>query len=133
MKDTTSSFGGGASVTLKPERVTLNLFGQYQKVNGNNALSVASGGNPFNARVALGGVASLPLYGDTKIATVNATLRYHFSKKWDAGVAGYFEDYTIRDSNTSGLLNYVPGSFFLAYNDGDYQAKWAFLFLTYRW
>jgi MtrB/PioB family decaheme-associated outer membrane protein len=133
VKDTTNSFGGGAQVALKPEKLTLNLFGQYQKVNGNNALSAVPGGAPFNSRVALGGVQSLPLYGDTKITTVNATLRYHFSKKWDAGVGGNFEDYTIRDSNTSGLLNYVPGSFFLAYNDGDYQAKWAFLFLTYRW
>jgi predicted porin len=134
VKDTTNSFGGGAQVALKPEKVTLNLFGQYQKVNGNNALSGVPGGAPLTAaRVALGGVQSLPLYDDTKITTLNATLRYHFSKKWDAGLGGAFENYTIRDSNTAGLLNYVPGSFFLAYNDGDYQAKWAFLFLTYRW
>lgn len=116
-----------------PSRWTFDLFGQYQKVNGNNSIGVFPGGAPFTSRVALGGVQSLSAYDDTKITTLNATVRYRFAKSWDAGIAGFFEDYEIADSNTQGVPYYAPGSFFLSANDSSYQAKWGYLFLTYRW
>ncbi|HSB60283.1 MAG TPA: MtrB/PioB family outer membrane beta-barrel protein, partial [Vicinamibacteria bacterium] len=130
--DRVNSVGGGARFTLVPDKWTLDVSGQYQKVDGNNDIEAFPGGLPFNARAALGGVQDLGLYDDTRITTFSATLRYRFSRDWETGVAGWFEDYTINDSNTAGVLNYVPGSFFLVPNDGDYQAKWGYLFLTYR-
>ncbi len=133
MKDKTNSVGVGAHVTVVPEKWFLDLSGQYQKVDGNNDIGVFAGGAPFTSRVALGGVRSLPIYDDTKITTLNATLRYRFAKSWDAGVAGWFEEYKIADSNTQNVPYYAPGSFFLSANDANYQAKWAYLFLTYRW
>ena len=133
VKDKTNSVGVGAHVTVVPEKWFLDLSGQYQKVDGNNDIGVFAGGAPFTSRVALGGVQSLPIYDDTKITTLNATLRYRFAKSWDAGVAGWFEEYKIADSNTQNVPYYAPGSFFLSANDANYQAKWAYLFLTYRW
>jgi hypothetical protein len=131
--DKVNSFGGGADLTLKPDAWFLSLQGRRQKVDGNNDLFAAPGGAPANARTAVGGVQSIPLYDDTKLLTVSAELRYQFAKAWTAALGGFFEDSEIRDSNTQGLLNYVPGSFFLAYNDGDYQAKVGYLRVTYRW
>jgi MtrB/PioB family decaheme-associated outer membrane protein len=133
VEDKVNTFGAGANVVLKPDRWFLDLSGRYQKVDGNNDLFAAPGGAPANARTAIGGVQDIPLYDDTKITTLQAELRYQFAKAWALGIGGWFEDYEIRDSNTQGLLNYVPGSFFLAYDDGDYQAKVGYLRLTYRW
>jgi len=133
VKDRINSFGAGAHLTLVPEKWFLDVSGQYQKVDGNNDLGVFPGGGPFTSRVALGGVRSLPIYDDTKITTLNTTVRYRFAKSWDAGVAGYYEEYKIADSNTQNVPYYAPGSFFLSANDANYQAKWAYVFLTYRW
>jgi MtrB/PioB family decaheme-associated outer membrane protein len=133
VNDKGNTVGGGFHYAIVPDKWTFDFGGHYQKVDGNNAIGVFPGGVPYNNRVSLGGAQSLPLYDDTKITSLNASLRYQFAKKWSAGLSGWFEDYTIKDSNTAGLLNYVPGSFFLAANDGDYQAKWAYLYLTYRW
>ena len=47
-------------------------------------------------------------------------------------LGGFVEDYEIKDVATNGLTNYVPASFFLAANDGDYTAKVAYVRFTYR-
>jgi hypothetical protein len=133
VKDKVDSVGGGADFTLKPDAWFVSLQGRWQKVDGNNDIFSAAGGAPANARTAVGGVQSIPLYDDTRLLTVSAELKYQFAKAWTATLGGFFEDYEIRDSNTQGLLNYVPGSFFLAYNDGDYQAKVGYVRLSYRW
>jgi len=133
VKDKVSSIGGGAKLTLKPDKWYFDLFGRYQKVNGNNDVFAAPGGAPANARIAFGGVQDVPLYDDTKLLTLNAELKYDLTKAWAFALGGWFEDYEIRDANSAGLLNYVPGSFFLAANDGDYQATVGYVRLTYRW
>jgi MtrB/PioB family decaheme-associated outer membrane protein len=133
VEDRVRSFGGGATFVLRPEKWFLDLSGRYQKVNGNNDLFAAPGGAPFAARTAVGGVQDIALYDDTRIGTLLAEVRYQFAKSWAATLGGWFEDYEIADSNTEGLLNYVPGSFFLAAQDGDYQAKVGYFRLSYRW
>ena len=133
VKDKVNSFGAGADFTLEPDKWFLVLNGRWQKVDGDNDIGAAPGGAPFNARTAVGGVIDIPVYDDTKLLTLSAELKYQFAKAWTASLGGFFEDYEIRDSNTAGLLNYVPGSFFLAYNDGDYQAKVGYVRITYRW
>lgn len=131
--DKVQSFGGGANFVLRPDKWFLDLSGRYQKVDGNNDLLATAGGAPFAARTAVGGVQDIALYDDTKITTVQAEVRYQFAKSWAATLGGWFEDFEIRDTNTQGLLNYVPGSFFLAAQDGDYEAKVGYFRLSYRW
>jgi hypothetical protein len=64
---------------------------------------------------------------------VQGELKYQFAPAWSFALGGAFEDYEIRDSNTQDLRNYVPGSFFLAASDGDYQASWGWIRLTHTW
>jgi len=130
--DKTTSLGAGANFVLVPEKWFLNLSGQYQKVDGNNALFSAPGGAPSLSRVGIGGVQSIPLYDDMKIATLQAEAKYQFSTDWAFSVGGWFEDYEFKDVATNGLTNYLPASFFLAANDGDYSAKVGYVRFTYR-
>jgi len=133
VEDKVSTVGAGATFAVVKGTWFLDLSGHHQKVDGNNDLFSPAGGAPAVARSNVGGVLDIPLYDDTKITRLNAELRYAFAKSWSAAVGGFFEDYEIQDSNTDGLLNYVPGSFFLAANDADYQAKVGYLRFTYRW
>jgi MtrB/PioB family decaheme-associated outer membrane protein len=133
VRDRVHSIGGGGDFTLVPEKWFLNVSGRWQRVDGSNDISAAPGGAPYNARAAVGGVLDIPLYDDTELLTINTEVKYQFAKSWSAAVGGFFEDYRIRDSNTVGLMNYVPGSFFLAAVDGDYRATVGYVRLTYRW
>ena len=130
--DKTNSVGAGANFVLVPDKWFLNLSGQFQKVDGNNALFSAPGSAPSLARVGIGGVQSIPLYDDMKIATVSAEAKYQFSTDWAVSLGGWFEDYEFKDVATNGLTNYLPASFFLAANDGDYTAKVGYVRFTYR-
>ena len=86
-----------------------------------------------NARTNVGGPTGITAYDDTKFARIGGELRYAFAKAWTASLGGFFEDYEVEDSNTEGLSNYVPGSFFLAAQDADYQGAVGYLRFTYRW
>ncbi len=130
----TNSMGGGANITLVPEKWTLNLFARWQDVNANNHLSAPPGGAPFNARVAVGGVKDISEYDDTKVTTLSAELAYKLGKKWALALGGWFDDYNINDANSIARgIFYVPGSFFLNGDNGDYRAFWGYLRLAYTW
>jgi len=48
-------------------------------------------------------------------------------------VGGFLEDYEYTDAQTGGILNYMPGSFFLNANNGGYSNAWVgWLNLTYN-
>jgi hypothetical protein len=64
---------------------------------------------------------------------VSGELEYRLAKLWSLALGGWIEDYEASDSATTGLGNYVPGSFFLAANDGPYQARVGYLRASYRW
>jgi Putative outer membrane beta-barrel porin, MtrB/PioB len=130
--DKTNSMGLGANFILVPDKWFLNLSGQYQKVNGNNSLFSAVGSAASLARTGIGGVQSIPLYDDTKISTVSAEAKYQFAADWVFSLGGWIEDYSISDVASNGLTNYVPASFFLAANDGNYTAKVAYVRFTYH-
>lgn len=133
VEDKTNSFGAGATLSFVPDKWTANLFARWQKTDGNNDLFAPPGGVPYNNRVSVGGVRDIPAYDDTEIVALNAELKYQFRKAWAFAVGGWFEDYTVDDAQTTGIINYAPGSFFLAANDGNYQAWWGYLKLSYRW
>ena len=131
--DEVDSFGGGANFGLVPSKLDLKLSGNYQKVDGNNDMFAPDGGAPANARRALGGVADILFFDDTKLLSLNAELVYKLNGGLQLALGGWFEDYEIKDANTSGLLNYVPGSLFLAPIDSDYQAKIVYGRVSYVW
>jgi MtrB/PioB family decaheme-associated outer membrane protein len=133
VEDSVNTFGAGGTFALVKDKWFLDLAGHYQKADGNNDLFAAPGGAPAVARVNVGGVGDIARYDDTKFARIGGELRYAFAKAWSAAVGGFFEDYEIDDSNTGGLANYVPGSFFLAADDADYQGTVGYVRFTYRW
>jgi MtrB/PioB family decaheme-associated outer membrane protein len=121
-----SSFGGGANVALLPEKLELRLFGRYQDLEGRNDLASPPGGTPDVA---------FPIanFDDTRIWTARADLEYRFSGPWSVTAGGWLERYETEDSATTGLGNYVPGSFFIAANDGSYKGKVGYVRMSYRW
>jgi MtrB/PioB family decaheme-associated outer membrane protein len=133
VEDEVDTFGAGATFALVKGTWFLDLSGHHQKANGNNDLFSAPGGAPAAGRAGVGGIVDLPFYDDTRLTRVSGELRYAFAKAWSAALGGFLEDYEIADSNADGLLNYVPGSFFLAANDADYRAKVGYVRFTYRW
>jgi hypothetical protein len=124
--DEVDTFGGGATVALLPDRLDFRAFTRYQKVNGNNDLDSPPGGTPDVAF-------DIAVFDDTKIWTISGEFDYRLSGLWSLALGGWIEDYEVSDSSTTGLQNYVPGSFFLAANDGNYQAKVGYLRASYRW
>ena len=133
VEDLVDTFGAGATIALVKDAWFLDVSGSHQKADGNNDLFSAPGGAPAAARTGVGGLVDLPLYDDTKMTRVAGELRYAFAKAWSAAVGGFLEDYEVADSSADGLLNYVPGSFFLAANDADYRGRVGYVRFTYRW
>jgi len=124
--DKVDSFGVGADAVLVPDRLSFKSFARFQKVDGNNDLFSPPGGTPDIA-------VPISNFDDTKIWTVSAELTYRLAASWSMSLGGWYEQYRINDSASTGLTNYVPGSFFLAANDSDYKAKVGYLRASYRW
>ena len=79
--DKANSFGAGANLAFVPEKWTASLFARWQKVNGNNDLTVFPGRSPRQLTVR-GGRADIPAYDDTEIVALNAEVKYQFRKAW---------------------------------------------------
>jgi MtrB/PioB family decaheme-associated outer membrane protein len=122
--DRVDSLGFGADFVLVPDVWNLNVFGRYQQVDGQNDLFSPPGGAPDTAR-------SVELFDDTEQFTAFAKLSYQLARSWLLSFGGFFEDYDIRDAQTEGLLNYMPGSLFLAANNEGYKAFVGFVNLRY--
>ena len=139
IEDRVDSFGLGTTLGLVLEKVDLKLWGNYQKVDGNNDITSAPGGAPALARIAVGGVADIPFFDDTKLYTLSGELAYRVTRTLRLGLGGWYEKYVLRDSNSNDatggtiLRNYVPGSFFLAANDHDYEAHVLYVRASYVW
>jgi MtrB/PioB family decaheme-associated outer membrane protein len=130
--DKVDSFGGGAALSVVPQKLDAKLSGRYQKVDGNNDISATVGGAAELAKRALGGPMGFELYDDTDILTVNGELTYTLPKSWAVTLGGWYEDYKFKDANAA-PLNYLPGGFFLNANDGNYRATVGYVRLSYRW
>jgi len=135
-----NTLGAGADWTLVPDKWMARLFVRYQKVDGNNDITLLPGfstsiygSNPdLNTCTSPGGECSIPDFDDTKLTYVYASIGYRFAKQWLASVGVGFEDYEVRDSQTGNTLNYMPASFFLQANNRDYQSWTGYFNLTYR-
>jgi MtrB/PioB family decaheme-associated outer membrane protein len=126
VRDRVNSFGGGATAALVPDKLDLRVSGRYQKVDGQNDIFSPPGGTPDIA---------FPIgnFDDTKIWTASAEVEYRLARLWSLAVGGWLEEYRVNDSATTGLSYYVPGSFFLAANDGNYKARVGYVRASYRW
>jgi len=139
IEDRVDSFGAGATWGVVKEKLDLTLYGNYQKVDGNNDFESPVGGAPQLARRTTGGITDIPFFDDTKLYTLSAELAYHLTKGFRVGLGGWYEQYTLRDLGTNDitegvvLTNYVPGSFFLAANDSDYKAHVLYVRASYLW
>jgi MtrB/PioB family decaheme-associated outer membrane protein len=133
IEDKVDSFGGGATLGLVKDKADLRLYGNYQKVDGNNDITSPAGGLPATARVSVGGVAGIPLFDDTKMYTLSAELAYKATTQLTLGAGGWYQYYKLEDSNTVGLANFVPGSFFLSAADSDFKAHVLYVRAVYAW
>jgi MtrB/PioB family decaheme-associated outer membrane protein len=131
--DLAQTVGGGGTFGLWKDKLDLNVNGSYQKVDGNNDFFAAVGGAPEVARRAVGGIGDIPNFDDTKLLSLGAELAYRFQSRWTARVGGVFEDYELRDAFSTGLVNYIPGSMFLAGNDQDYRGHTVYTSLSCNW
>ena len=116
----------------------LRLLGRYQKIDGNNDVTLRAGFSPSiystpgsAGCLTAGGPCAITPFDDTKLATAWGTLRYHFRKRWSASGGVGFEDYEIADSQTGNTVNYMPASFFLQANNRDYRGWVVSLGFTY--
>jgi hypothetical protein len=133
------TIGAGADFTLKPDAWWLKLFYRYQKIDGNNDMTLLPGystsiygANPaLQSCVGAPGQCQIAAFDDTKLTYLYGQLRYQFAKSWSAAATLGWEDYTIDDAQTGNTLNYMPGSFFLQANNRDYQAWVGYVTLTY--
>lgn len=131
--DKVNSVGGGLNVVIVPDKWDLNVNGSWQDVNGNNDFSAPTGGAPANARLTTGGITDITAFDDLTLVTVGGEIKYRYDKRWAFAAGGTWEKYDVADANTDDLLYYVPGSFFLNGNNGDYKGKWGYVRLIYSW
>jgi len=124
--DKVDTFGGGLNVVIVKNKLDVKVNGSYQKVDGTNALDSPPGGTPDVA-------VAIPEFDDTKILTAGGEVSYRVSKAVRLSFGGWLEDYELRDSATSNIATYLPGSIFLAANDGDYRAHVLYARLAYVW
>jgi MtrB/PioB family decaheme-associated outer membrane protein len=125
VRDEVDSFGAGANVAILPDRLDLRLFGRFQEVDGRNDLFSPPGGTPDVA---------FPIanFDDSRIWSARADLEYRVARFWSLVLGGWLERYEVEDSATTALTNYVPGSFFLAANDGNYKGRVGYVRAIYR-
>lgn len=132
-EDKSNSFGAGTKIPLVPNKAALNLSARYQKVDGNLHFTVDPASTNALGRVAYGGVKDPTNVDDTKITRVDGSIECIVSPKVTLTVGAWYENYSISDYMTSGLPNLEPTAFFIAANNGNYNAKVAFARLTYHW
>lgn len=134
-----NSFGAGADFTLVPEKWFFKLFARYQKVDGNNDVSLLPGfsttiyTSPLLLQCTSVGAATcaIPEFDDTTLTFVSGQLKRKLAKQWAAALGVGYEDYKLKDAQTGNTLNYMPASFFLQADNRDYKAWVGWLNLTY--
>jgi hypothetical protein len=126
VEDVVDTFGGGATWVVVKEKVDLKLHGSYQRVEGNNDLFSPPGGTPDVAF-------DIPAFDDTKVVSFGGDLGYNATKALRLAWGGWREVYTLRDSATVGIGNYLPSGIFLAATDSDYKAYVLYGRASYVW
>lgn len=133
LSDDVDTAGVSAQFTLVPRKAMLNLAGRYQNLTGAANFTTNAGSTYQLARASLGGVQNITNADDAKITRLDASVDYNVTQKVMVTLGSWYEKYVFSDVDSLGLQNIYPGSFFLALNDGSYNATVAFVRLTYHW
>ena len=133
LQDTVDTAGVNAVFAIVPTKATLNLGGRYQNLVGTAAFITNPGSTYQLARSNIGGVQDIPNADNAKILRLDTSVDYVLGPKMTLTLGAWYEDYTFSDVDSVGLQNIYPGAFFLALNDGSYNATVGYVRLTYRW
>lgn len=133
------TFGVNGVFHVVPEKWTLTLLAQHQKVDGFLDITAREAGAFYTpGRTTLipagtGGAADINDYDDMRQTTAIADLGYTFAKTWTLSVGYAYDKYTSADAFSDGGTIFPQAVlFFLKANDGGYTANLAYARLTYR-
>ena len=133
LTDTVDTTGASGVFTLVPAKVKLNLGARYQNLEGMAKFTTNPGSAYQLARASMGGVLDIPNADNVKWTRLDASVDTTLTKKVVVTVGTWYEKYVFSDVDSQNLQNIYPGSFFLALNDGSYNATVAYVRLTYHW
>jgi hypothetical protein len=133
LQDSVDTAGASAVVKIVPTKAVLNLGGRYQNLVGTAGFTTQAGSSYQLARASTGGVQNIPNADNAKILRLDVSVDYPLSPKMTLTAGTWYEDYKFSDVDSVGLQNIYPGAFFLALNDGSYNATVGYVRLTYRW
>jgi MtrB/PioB family decaheme-associated outer membrane protein len=133
LNDDVDTAGFSSVFKLVPDKATLNFSGRYQNLKGTAGFLTNSGSTYALARASMGGVKDIPNADNAKLTRVDLSVDCLLTKKVTMTLGTWYEDYAFSDVDSSGLQNIYPGAFFLALNDGSYNATVGYVRLTYRW
>ena len=127
-------YGGiHVGVQARAEKATLNFSGRYQNLKGTAGFGTNPGNTYALARASLGGVKDIPNADNAKITRLDLSVDCALTPKVTLTLGTWYEDYVFSDVDSTGLQNIYPGAFFLALNDGSYNATVGYVRLTYHW
>lgn len=134
--DKTNSVGGSVTFHIVPDRWTLLVDGNYQKVNG----LMRFAGSPAiqNTRAGNGGIKDIPNHDDTTYSTIRSELAYALAKSWNWTFGGFYRDYKYDDASSTSTLPFpqsnfpMAGLFTLSPNNGSYHVVVGYTSMTYR-
>ena len=137
--DKGNTFGINGVFQVVPDKWTLTLFVQQQKVDGLWDITAREAGSFYTpGRTTLipagqGGAADVTDWDDTKQTTAVADIGYAFAKAWTFRAGYAFDKYTAADAFADGTTTFPQAVlFFLKANNGDYTAHMCYTRLSYR-
>ena len=101
--DKVDSFGGGAAFAVMPQKLSLNLSGQYQKVDGDNVITAPVGGAPGAREAGAGGPPRIHRLRRHEHHDRQRRRHLHPARSWAVTVGRWYEDYKIEDANAAPL------------------------------
>jgi MtrB/PioB family decaheme-associated outer membrane protein len=133
LADDVDTAGFGSQFQLVPNKATLNFSGQYQNLKGTAGFITDPASTYQKARAAYGGVQDIPNADNARLTRVDLSVDCTLTRKVTLTFGTWYEDYLFSDVDSQGLQNVYPGAFFLALNDGSYNATVGYVRLTYHW
>ena len=137
--DKGNTFGVNGMFQLVPDKWTLTVLLQQQKIDGLWDITAREAGSFYTpGRTTLippgqGGAADVTDYDDSKQTTAVASLGYSLAKAWTWSVGYAYDKYTAADAFSDGTA-LMPQSvlIFLKANDGNYSTNMCYTRLSYR-
>ncbi len=133
LNDDVDTAGFNSVFQVVPNKAALNFSGRYQNLKGTAGFATNPGNTYALARASMGGVKDIPNADNAKITRVDLSVDCTLTPKVTLTLGTWYENYAFSDVDSTGLQNIYPGAFFLALNDGSYNATVGYVRLTYHW